>query len=65
LDIPVSSINKTDLHDIFEILLKVVLNTIPLTTSLGISTTPKTNYTTEVYGNLDMGLDALFVSNKF
>jgi hypothetical protein len=29
---PVSSTNKTDRHDIFEILLKVALNTINLTT---------------------------------
>jgi hypothetical protein len=29
LDIPVSSINKTDRHDITELFLKVVLNTIP------------------------------------
>ena len=32
-DLPVSSINKTDHHDIAEILLKVVLNTITLTHS--------------------------------
>jgi hypothetical protein len=30
-DTPVSSTNKTDLHDIAEILLKVALNTITLT----------------------------------
>ena len=31
---PVSSTNKTDLHDITEILLKVALNTITLTPNL-------------------------------
>ena len=31
IDTPVSSTNKTDLHDIAEILLKVALNTITLT----------------------------------
>jgi len=31
LDIPVSSTNKTDRHDITQILLKVALNTITLT----------------------------------
>jgi hypothetical protein len=30
LETPVSSTNKTDLHNITEILLKVVLNTMPL-----------------------------------
>jgi hypothetical protein len=65
LGIPVSSTNKTDRHGISEILLKVVLNTIPLTTSLGNSTTPKTNYTTEVYRNLDMGLEAVLSPTGF
>jgi len=65
LGIPVSSTNKTDPHDIFEILLKVALNTIPLTPSLGNPTTLKTNYTTEVYGNLNMGLEALLSPISF
>ena len=34
LGTPISSTNKTDLHNITEMLLKVVLNTIPLTQSL-------------------------------
>ena len=33
-DIPVSSTNKTDYHDITEILLKVALNAIALTLTL-------------------------------
>jgi hypothetical protein len=36
LGTPVSSTNKTDCHDIAEILLKVVLNTITLTLTLEI-----------------------------
>jgi len=36
---PVSSTNKTDRHDITEILLKVALNTIALTTPLKITMT--------------------------
>jgi hypothetical protein len=35
-DTPVSSTNKTDCHDIAEILLKVVLNTITFTLTLKI-----------------------------
>ena len=35
LDTPVSSTNKTDRHDITEILLKVALNTITLTFKIG------------------------------
>jgi len=35
-DIPVSSTNKTDRHDITEILLNVALNTITLTIKTGL-----------------------------
>jgi hypothetical protein len=48
LGTPVSSTNKTDRHDIIEILLKVPLNTITLTLNISMDDIPTCPFTVSV-----------------